>query len=111
MCFFDITLFIRLKLLESSLWLNTNSLIILILASHKTKISTMLKIRYYLALFLLPILLFSCNENLNNPETTLDSVSQEVATEKPYAIVIHGGAGAMRPEMMTDSLEKAYRET
>ncbi|HLS10705.1 MAG TPA: isoaspartyl peptidase/L-asparaginase [Flavobacteriaceae bacterium] len=71
----------------------------------------MLKIRFYLALFLLPILLFSCNETTNNTEATKENITQDNPTEKPYAIVIHGGAGAMKPEMMTDSLEKAYKQT
>lgn len=102
---------IHLKLLEYSLMLNTNSIIILNLAQHKSKTSTMLNIRYYLALFLLPILLFSCNEKANKSKAIQEDLVQTSATEKPYAIVIHGGAGAMRPEMMTDSLEKAYRQT
>lgn len=71
----------------------------------------MLKIRYYLALVLLPIALFSCNEDVKKTEATQEKMTQNDTVEKPYAIVIHGGAGAMRPEMMTDSLERAYRET
>lgn len=52
---------------------------------------------------------FACKENpsenvgtmTSTPETMQDSVQD-------FAIVIHGGAGTILKENMTDSLEKAY---
>jgi len=87
--------------------------IIRIFIPQQIKTPTMFKARYYLALLLFPILLFSCNEKPSKTEDMKDSTAQvdTNSSKQPFAIVIHGGAGAMKREMLSDSLEKAYRHT
>ncbi len=56
---------------------------------------------------------FSCQENSESTPTedsTSAETSDEQQVERPaYAIVIHGGAGTIRKENMTDEMEKDYR--
>jgi L-asparaginase / beta-aspartyl-peptidase len=53
------------------------------------------------------LLLNSCQENNQEPGTLAqDSLAENV--EQPIAIVLHGGAGAMKKEFMSDSLEEVY---
>lgn len=60
--------------------------------------------------FLLGILLtgifWSCNK-----KTETQVSLEEINKEQAFAIVIHGGAGAMAKGMLSDSLENAYKET
>lgn len=53
------------------------------------------------------ILLTSCKETKLEKEVANTDTTIEVI-EQPIAIVIHGGAGAMKKEFMSDSLEQAY---
>jgi len=63
----------------------------------------MQKSSLYLFIILLVSSITSCNQS---------SVSnEEESTTQPFAIVIHGGAGAMKQGMMSDSLETAYKTT
>jgi len=48
-------------------------------------------------------LAFACKNP--EPDTNLQETSQ-----KKFAIAIHGGAGVIKPENMSDSLEQAYKE-
>ncbi|MEP2936419.1 MAG: isoaspartyl peptidase/L-asparaginase [Gilvibacter sp.] len=60
------------------------------------------------SLFLIFSLIFACNEQKNNE---LDDTKSENAEsqDQGFGIVIHGGAGTILKENMTDSLEAAYR--
>ena len=53
----------------------------------------------------------SCNNKTeeNQPEKTTSTTSEEKDTVPNFGIVIHGGAGTILKENMTDSLEQAYR--
>ncbi len=59
---------------------------------------------------LLALLLFSnCTETTSTPVTQDgDTISPITSQEQPIALVLHGGAGAMKKELMSDSLEAAY---
>ena len=61
---------------------------------------------YFFAIFLL----YGCK---NEEKPTLESIKREVnslKTEENFGIVIHGGAGTILKENMSDSLEAAYKE-
>lgn len=65
-----------------------------------------MKIHYLLSLFVISILM-ACSEPNTSEETAEASVNSE--TERPeYAIAIHGGAGTILKENMTDEKEAAY---
>ena len=74
------------------------------------------KINMYknLTFFFLLFLIFSC-KNIDEKHIYLDEKqndSIEIEKKSPkYAIVIHGGAGTILKENMSDSLESAYRNT
>ncbi|MGB5942460.1 MAG: isoaspartyl peptidase/L-asparaginase [Leeuwenhoekiella sp.] len=57
------------------------------------------------------LMVLACGEKSTNT-AQLDSVetTTEAAVKQDFAIVIHGGAGTIRKENMTDSLEQAYRD-
>jgi beta-aspartyl-peptidase (threonine type) len=57
-----------------------------------------------LSLFLIISVFVSCSETSekNDPKNSLHK-------EVPFALVIHGGAGTIKKEFMTDAQEKAYR--
>lgn len=59
---------------------------------------------------LLALLLFTnCAETASAPATPAEDANSELTNqEHPIAIVLHGGAGAMKKELMSDSLEAAY---
>lgn len=64
--------------------------------------------RKIFAFFFTIALIFACNEQKNND--LADSNSPKIESEdKGFGIVIHGGAGTILKENMTDSLEAAYR--
>lgn len=68
----------------------------------------MFKLHPYFLLFLFSTLLLSCQENTDkNQDNTLEQ--DTVSNEQAFAIVIHGGAGAMKQGAMSDSLEAAYK--
>lgn len=73
----------------------------------------MFKFRHYLFLLLFPTLLMSCQENVNkSDENKVSNIKEDPSSaEQPYAIVIHGGAGALQRGMLSDSLENAYKAT
>ncbi len=65
--------------------------------------------RKFFLLFFASSLIFSCNSTTNDKNS--DTKQEEKATNPAdnYGIVIHGGAGTILKENMTDSLEAAYR--
>ncbi len=65
----------------------------------------------YPSLFLLILLtFFSCKneQQISNP-TAATSISVDEPRQSEFAIVIHGGAGTILPENMTDEMEVAYK--
>lgn len=60
---------------------------------------------YKLLLILLSVLMLACQENNNKLNEDVNP-----ASEKSYALVIHGGAGTILKSEMTAELDKAYRE-
>ncbi len=62
-----------------------------------------------LYILLLLILMSSCKDNSKNTEENTPPQSKETV-EQTFGIVIHGGAGTILKENMTDSLENAYKE-
>lgn len=67
-----------------------------------------------LTFFFLLFLTFGCN-NYDNSDKNIDKVqsteSKKTNNTSNFAIVIHGGAGTILKENMSDSLEAAYRST
>ncbi|MAY21513.1 MAG: beta-aspartyl-peptidase [Flavobacteriaceae bacterium] len=61
-----------------------------------------------LTLFFVTILVFSC-KNTDEKQNITDKKHSETVSTPITAIVIHGGAGTILKENMTDSLEKAYK--
>ena len=62
--------------------------------------------------FLLSLLLLSCNSEHTAEKETVETNEKSTSMEKAeYAIVIHGGAGTITRDRMTDEMEKQYRET
>ncbi len=64
-----------------------------------------MKIR--IALVLLSFLALACDMPVKEKKTA--SQKNEIAADQKFGLVIHGGAGTILKENMTDSLEKAYR--
>jgi beta-aspartyl-peptidase (threonine type) len=58
-------------------------------------------------LVLLAAVISSCTETVEKEITTAINESS-FPKDQPIALVIHGGAGAMKKEFMSDSLEQAY---
>ena len=67
-----------------------------------------------LTLFAATILLFGCqnaeNETRDTPNETLDKTENGSPDTPTFGIVIHGGAGTILKENMSDSVEMAYRQ-
>lgn len=63
-----------------------------------------------LTLFFAIFLLFGCKNNDKNIDEMQVSKDKTLETFKNFGIVIHGGAGTILKENMSDSLEIAYRE-
>lgn len=61
-----------------------------------------------LILLFTAITLFSCNEMTKSSEQTI--VSGQADNQSNFGIVLHGGAGTILKENMSDSLEQAYRD-
>ncbi len=53
--------------------------------------------------------LFSCKNEKNTPTETQKVLNEVSQNEQNFGIVIHGGAGTILKENMTDSMEIAYR--
>ena len=66
--------------------------------------------RSTLTLLIAIFLLFSCKNNDKNIDELQISQVKTLKTSKNFGIVIHGGAGTILKENMSDSLEIAYRE-
>ena len=60
-------------------------------------------------LFLLTGLVTSCDDKKNQKELETAQNPTESIAEKPLALVIHGGAGTIKRENMTEEMETAYR--
>ncbi len=68
-----------------------------------------MKIFKNLTLFIVFIVLFSCNSNRNNDIKSEFSDAQTLDKVVSFGIVIHGGAGTILKKNMSDSLENAYK--
>lgn len=67
-----------------------------------------------LTLFTLIFVLFSCKNSPSlddNSAKIIDEVQKDSIKSTNFGIVIHGGAGTILKKNMSDSLEKAYKET
>lgn len=56
-------------------------------------------------------MLISCNQNTESAQNQEANTEKNTTNEPTFGIVIHGGAGTILKENMTDSLETAYKET
>lgn len=66
----------------------------------------------FVALFVITFCFLGCNNDKNNgPESKKqnETVAKKETFKPNFGIAIHGGAGTIKKENMTDSLEKAYR--
>ena len=63
-----------------------------------------------LTLFLTLFLVFGCKNDHQNIDNVSISSDKEAKNTKNFGIVIHGGAGTILKENMSDSLENAYKE-
>lgn len=63
-----------------------------------------------LTLFLTIFLVFGCKNDHQNIDNVSISSDKEAKKTKNFGIVIHGGAGTILKENMSDSLENAYKE-
>ncbi|RXG33085.1 isoaspartyl peptidase/L-asparaginase family protein [Leeuwenhoekiella marinoflava] len=59
----------------------------------------------FYSLLLFGFLIISCKQNATHTTKT----PQDTPKQQKFAIIIHGGAGTILKENMTDSLEKAYK--
>lgn len=70
----------------------------------------MKSIRYYLVI-LSVFFWISCGNKHHKDENSIPKTTEISSTENStFAMVIHGGAGNMNPDFMTDSLQTAYKE-
>jgi len=68
-----------------------------------------MKLPYFILALGVIVLISSCNERVQEHDSPNPlSTASKITTEQPIALVIHGGAGAMKKEFMSDSLEAAY---
>ena len=56
------------------------------------------------------LLLLSCNESTTVNTTEENTTTATDTTQNTFGIIIHGGAGTILKENMTDSMETAYKE-
>ncbi len=61
-----------------------------------------------LTLFFAVFLVFACKNDSNTPENTSEASKKPEKSIPKFGIVIHGGAGTILKENMSDSLENAY---
>lgn len=64
-----------------------------------------------LTLFLAIFIAFGCGNDEKKTLYTSEPIEKPVKKEPNFGLVIHGGAGTILKEQMSDSLENAYRET
>ncbi|RMA66116.1 isoaspartyl peptidase/L-asparaginase family protein [Ulvibacter antarcticus] len=62
-----------------------------------------------LTLLILLFVLFSCKNDRKTASKDSNSHSETTKTDQNFGIVIHGGAGTILKENMSDSLENAYK--
>ncbi|MGY5846080.1 isoaspartyl peptidase/L-asparaginase family protein [Salegentibacter sp. HM20] len=55
-------------------------------------------------------LVFACNSSAEKESSTSENTPQDTPKTQNFGIVIHGGAGTILKENMTDSLEQAYNQ-
>ena len=63
-----------------------------------------------LTLLIVIFVLFSCKNDQKSTSLTQKESLETPKTSENFGIVIHGGAGTILKENMSDSLETAYRE-
>lgn len=63
----------------------------------------------FLTFIILLSFLFSCNNRKNRTDETYEEVGKTEIVDN-FGIIIHGGAGTILKENMSDSLETAYKE-
>lgn len=73
------------------------------------KKQTMRTYKIYFILIISWFLLSCQQESKSQKKSSTDSTKTEQVKKQNFAIAIHGGAGAMSQELMSDSLESAYR--
>ncbi|MFT4848653.1 MAG: beta-aspartyl-peptidase (threonine type) [Sediminicola sp.] len=64
----------------------------------------------FLTLLSVFLVLFSCENNEKSTPSTIKKSLETPKISENFGIVIHGGAGTILKENMSDSLENAYRE-
>jgi beta-aspartyl-peptidase (threonine type) len=67
-----------------------------------------MNLRYLLVLILFGFTACSSDQDKHATSTPTSTVAEAYASERPIALVLHGGAGAIQKEFMSDSLEQAY---
>ena len=65
---------------------------------------------WIIGLLILSVNLISCEEKNKPMQAENTEISTDAESEKPLALVIHGGAGTIKRENMTAEMESAYRE-
>ena len=65
--------------------------------------------RIILTVCIAGFLLFSCKSDTNSDKNEVESPKQNETNEPAFGLVIHGGAGTILKENLSDSLETAYR--
>ncbi|HLS31508.1 MAG TPA: isoaspartyl peptidase/L-asparaginase [Flavobacteriaceae bacterium] len=69
-----------------------------------------MKTHKFYFILVIGLLLVSCQYEIDTQkDSTEDSTETEQVKQQKFAIAIHGGAGAMSRELMSDSLENAYK--
>lgn len=63
--------------------------------------------RNFALLFSVLLMIFSCKSEIKTESENISTETQKAE----FAIIIHGGAGTIKKENMTDELEKAYKST
>lgn len=65
--------------------------------------------KHLLSLLVITVLITGCNETVQKEKDQAVNTSVETTSEPTFGLVIHGGAGTILKENMTDSMEQAYR--
>jgi beta-aspartyl-peptidase (threonine type) len=60
--------------------------------------------------FVLTVIFSSCELKESSSQSETAQTEVHTSTEKPLALVIHGGAGTIKRENMSEEMETAYRE-
>src|SRR5690606_16714209 len=86
--------------------LSTVNIIIFTYIRDEFKTAIMVKILTY---FIVIFLLIGCKNEEKPVSETLNTSENEIKKEENFGIVLHGGAGTILKEKMSDSLEAAYK--